>query len=742
MAEKLFRLGSWSFVNKGRVLLAWLIVLLLAVLSAVAFSGSTNDSFTMEGLESTEAYELIKERAPGATPEGATARIVFESEGDLPLTDPKVLKGVKKTLRVLATDEVVSVTEALAPGTVTEDGTTAFVTVLYSKESPELSAESRDKLAEALEVGMKNELIEVSAGGDALQGEQEPPLGEIVGIGVAFFVLLFTLGSLVAAGMPLLTAIVGVGIGMAGITALTGFIDLSSSTPALGTMLGLAVGIDYALFIMSRYQHEVRTGRSRETAIGLAVGTAGSAVVFAGLTVIIALAGLSLVGIGFLTQMGIAAAAVVLLSVLIALTLLPALLGFAKGKVVRGHVPGVSEDPEGEVGKVTLGRRWATFIQAHRWKVLVTAFVTSTIIAIPMGSLQLALPDDGTAPVGSERRTAYDAIAAGFGEGFNGPLTVVVDTKEVDQPGKYVRDVVRQLESSTNSKTVAAIIPPYADPTPEGKAAYQGQLSTLGFATVTIIPTSGPSSPETAALVEDLRESLSSLETPGGEVLITGQTAVGVDISSALSDAFPVYLGVVVSLALVLLILVFRSLWVPLKAALGFIVSLSVALGLTVAVFQWGWGKELVGLDTEGPIMFLLPVLLTGILFGLAMDYEVFLVTRMREAWAHGVEARQAVIEGFAHSARVVTAAALIMVGVFVGFAFTEDPIIKVIGFSLAVGIVADAFLVRMIMVPALMSIAGHRMWALPAWLDRLIPNLDIEGESLTKKIDSAETVG
>ena len=552
-------------------------------------------------------------------------------------------------------------------------------------------------------------------GGDAFTETEVAVTAELIGIAIAFVVLAITFGSLVAAGMPLLTAVIGVGIGIMGVTTVSGFVELSSVTPALASMLGLAVGIDYALFIMSRYQHEVRSGRSREEAAALATGTAGSAVVFAGLTVVIALVGLSLTGISFLTQMGLAGAATVAIAVLIALTLLPALLSLTGKRVATGRIPGLKDrDPEGHDTR-TNGRRWVDLVTRFRAPALVLGLVAAAVLSFPVTQMELALPDDGSKSSETEQRQAYDIVSDKFGAGANGPLSVVVDTENADDPAAAVDAAVATITAIDGD--IAAVVPPVTDPdNAEQVAAFQQQLKAVGFAAITVVPASGPSDAATKDLVQTLRDDLADLPAEtGARAYVTGQTAAGVDLAETLNDAFPTYLAVVVGLAFLLLVLVFRSIWVPVKAAVGFLVSVGISLGTTVAVFQWGWLQGLIGLDAEAPIVFILPLLLTGILFGLAMDYEVFLVSRMREEFVHGREARESVVIGFQHSARVVTAAALIMIGVFAGFVFGDDPIIKTLGFALAIGVAADAFLVRMLLVPALMSIVGEKMWWMPA---------------------------
>ena len=738
MAWKLYQLGRWCFRHRGRVVAGWLALLVLGGVGAATLSGQTNDTFELPSTESSQAFDLIKERTPQAATDGAIARVVVQAPEGEQVTSPATQEVVTTALEELTTGHVASVADPFTTGTVSPDGRTAYAVVSYDRPAVELTAADEDAMHDAVAT-LEDAGLTVAVGGDAF-AEQATAAGAAEGIGilVALVVLVITFGSLVAAGLPLLTAIIGVSIGILGVTILTGFLELSSTTPALATMLGLAVGIDYALFVMSRYRHEVSAGREPEEAAGRAIGTAGSAVVFAGLTVVIALAGLSITGITFLTQMGLAGAATVAVAVAIALTLLPALLAYAGRRVTSATLPGLkNRDPEGDDVR-TNGRRWVDLVTRFRVPALVAGLAVAAVFSLPLASMELALPDDGSAPADTGRRQAYDLIAANFGEGANGPLTVVVDTQDAADPAAAVDAAVAIAAGVPDD--VAAVIPPVVDPSDEqAMTAYEQQLAALGFAIITVVPESGPSDVATKELVDTLRDGFAALpDETGARALVTGQTAVGVDISQSLADAFPKYLLVVVGLAFFLLVLVFRSILVPLKATLGFLLSVGIALGATVAVFQWGWLNELIGLDATAPVVFILPLLLTGILFGLAMDYEVFLVTRMREEYVHGSPARQAVVIGFQHSARVVTAAAIIMVGVFGGFAIGEDPIIKTIGFALAVGVLADAFLVRMTIVPAVMAIVGARMWWLPRWLDRLLPDLDIEGESLGRRLAAA----
>lgn len=748
MARYLYRLGRASFRHRRIVLAGWLLLFVAAIVGAATLSGKTQDSFELPGLESTDAFSLIEERSPDSSVDGATARIVFHAEDGQTVTSPEAQKAIEESLAGLDSKHVATVASPFEAGTVSENGETAYATVGYDVSSIELTEADKEALESAAEPAEAAGL-EVAIGGDALQEIPEQGASELVGLVLAAIILVFTFGSLVAAGMPLLTALIGTGTGVMGITLATGFIDLGSSTPILASMLGLAVSIDYALFIVSRYRHEVSLGRPKEEAAGRAVGTAGSAVVFAGLTVAIALAGLSVVGIRFLTEMGLAVVITVIMAVLIALTLLPALLGFAGDRISASRFSFLRKrDPElRKQGSVSNGRRWVNFVTRNKGLTFIVGVVGAAVLAIPIASMQLSLPDDGTQAEGTGPRVAYDLISESFGEGANGPLMVVVDTEGTDDPQAAV-DTVTQTISDVD-KDVAAVVPasppPPADDAPEAEQqayqaqqkAYTDQLEQANFAIVTVIPESGPSDADTADLVKDLRADLDDAESESGATAyVTGQTAVGVDVSQKLADVFPIYLALVIGLAFVLLVLVFRSILVPLKAVLGFMLTVGISLGATVAVFQWGWGSELIGVDKPGPIMAMLPILLVGILFGLAMDYEVFLVSRMREEFVHGKSAQDSIVEGFAHGARVVTAAALIMIGVFLAFASSGEVIIVMIAFGLAVGILADAFLVRMTLVPAFMAMVGDRMWWLPKWLDRILPNLDIEGEALNRELE------
>jgi RND superfamily putative drug exporter len=554
---------------------------------------------------------------------------------------------------------------------------------------------------------------------------------EIIGVAVALLVLVVTFGSLLAAGMALLPALIGVAAGLTGLLALAPAVSISSTAVTLALMLGLAVGIDYVLFILSRHRQQLARGADPKESVALAVGTAGSAVVFAGTTVIIALAALSVIGIPFLTTMGLGAAGAVLIAVLAAITLVPAVAGFAGTRLAPkpgSRAARRAADAEGTTGRATLGTRWTKWVIAKPLlTVLAVAGVLITLM-LPAADLRLALPDNGSAPHASTQRTAYDTISAKFGAGFNGPLLVLAETNEratatSSEAGAQVAAKLRTL------KDVKAVLPPErtADP---------------AQSVITVLPDSGPDTVRTDKLVRAIREVAPELRaTTGASVAVTGTTAVNIDVSNRLSDSLLPFVAIVVGLSLLLLMMVFRSLVIPVKAAVGFLLSVGASLGLVVAVFQWGWLADVLGVPHSGPVVSFLPIILIGVLFGLAMDYEVFLVSGMREEWAHTGRARQSVVDGARHSVRVVTAAALIMFTVFAGFFPLDDSLIKPIAFALAVGVAIDAFAVRMTLVPAVLALAGRGAWWLPAWLDRLLPDLDVEGSSLQKAVpeDHAE---
>ncbi|MFI6782820.1 MMPL family transporter [Micromonospora sp. NPDC050276] len=738
MATLLYRLGRGALRRRRLVVALWLVVLVVAGLAAATLRGPTASNFTMPGTESQRALDLLADQFPAAS--GATGTIAVKAPADGQLATPQGQAVVQELVQQASTlPGVVGAVNPLQVGAVSPNGRYALVQVQFASGGDDVTDEQRTAY-EQVGAAAKAQGWQVAPGGEVLGGEPEIGSTEALGVLVAAIVLIITFGSLVAAGMTMLNALIGVGAGMAGLFALSGVVQLTSTAPILALMLGLAVGIDYSLFITSRHRQNLLDGLSPEEAVGRAVGTAGSAVVFAGATVVIALAGLAVVNIPFLTVMGLAAAGTVTVAVLVAITLQPALLGFAGRRVLPRRLralptggtaaDGTTADEDdtdiADRPAVTastdernrFGFRWARLVTRFRVPVILVGLLGLGLLALPTPDMRLALPGAATAAVGSPARVANDLTVEGFGAGFTGRLAVVVAGDTPQATSAAVPQVTALLQRTEN---VLAVAP--AQLSPDGRTALLG-----------VVPKTGPTDEATETLVHDIRGSVGGIRD--ADVLLTGVTAIGIDVSEKLSNALPTYLLLVVGLSVLLLMLVFRSLLVPVKAALGFLLTVAATFGITVAVFQQGHLADLVGLDTPGPLISFLPILLIGILFGLAMDYEVFLVSRMREDFVHGETARQATISGMGHGARVVTAAALIMISVFGGFVFLEDPVIKSMGFALAVGVAIDAFVVRMTIVPAVMSLLGDRAWWLPRWLDRALPNVDIEGEGLRTHLE------
>jgi putative drug exporter of the RND superfamily len=717
MATFLYRLGRAAFARRRLVILLWLLVLGAVGAAGAAGSGPASSSVTLPGTEAQRALDLMGEKFPAANAEGATARVVLRAPTGEKITTTANKAALEATLAEVkaSSPRIGQVSDPFTSKTLSADGATAYAQVTYTATDAELTDADHTGLEKALQSG-RDQGLTAEATGNALAAPAQSLTAEAIGFGLAAVILVITFGSLAAAGLPLLTALVGVGVSIAAITALSSPFGLDSNASALATMLGIAVGIDYALFIVSRYRAERADGHDAPEAAARATGTAGTAVVFAGLTVVIALAGLAVVNLPILTTMGLAAAGAVTIAVLVAVTLIPALLGFF-GERVAGKARKRTTPARTKPGP---GQRWISQILRTPARVLLLAVAALGVVAVPAANLELGLPDDGSKATSSTQRKAYDMLAESFGPGFNGTLTVTID----DDDPAVTRGSAEELRTSiTELPDVAAVTP----------AAFN---QSGGTAIVTVVPRSAPGSDATKDLVDDIRSLAIDLKADTGtQSLVTGTTALNIDISAKFSAAIVPYLALVAGLAVLVLILVFRSILVPVTAALGFLLSVLASLGALVAVFQWGWLKDLIGLEQTGPLMSLMPVLLVGIVFGLAMDYQVFLVTRMREAYVHGADARTAIETGFKHGATVVTAAALIMISVFAGFVGSHDAMIKALGFGLAVAVLFDAFIVRMTIVPATLALLGKRAWSLPGWIDRILPDVDIEGENLARQV-------
>ncbi len=611
---------------------------------------------------------------------------------------------------------------------VSEDGTAAIVMVSFTDPQMEIPQETKDALVDVFEDAPEGLQIDLSAdmtmGAPSIIGA-----GEIVGLLVAAVVLVIMLGTLIGAGLPILTALIGVGIGALAALSLSGVVEMASVTPVLGLMLGLAVGIDYSLFIVNRHRRQLKAGDELHESIALANGTSGNAVVFAGTTVLVALLALNVTGIPFLGLMGTVGALCIAIAVLIAVTLTPALLGLV-GPRILSKKERAQLDAGAGTGGAAAAAPAAASAQPVRpmstgWAVVrvVVGVAALLLVALPALDLRVNLPDGSTEPHDSSQYKAYATLAEKFGEGQNGTLLVVADLPAVEAGTET------EAESMTAQVEIAQVLFDQEDVV---AVAPIGTSEDGTVAAFQVVPREGPTSESTEELVHTLRD-LSPIDGTY-EIGVAGSASGNVDISEKLESALPVYLAVVVGLSLVILILVFRSIFVPVIATLGFILSYFAALGGVVAIYQWGWLSEVFGVETPGPVLNFLPTILVGILFGLAMDYQLFLGSGMREAYAHGAPARLAVVQGFRAGRSVVTAAAIIMIAVFGGFIFSHSAMIRPIGFALAFGVLVDAFVIRMMVVPALMHLAGDKAWWLPRWLDKILPDVDVEGASLERR--------
>ncbi|MEX0153197.1 MMPL family transporter [Microbacterium sp. LMI1-1-1.1] len=745
MSTFLFTLGRWSFRHPWRVLVGWLLVLVVAGGGVALLAKGTDNTFAIPGTESQAGLEMLARTFPQVS--GASAEIVVVAADGATVEDPTYRDALgTATQDIGALDFVAAVTDPyddMVSGGISDDDRAAIVRVQFDGEATEVPADTitgleqaRDTLASTLPAGAQAVL------GGQLFATEIPGVSitEAVGVVIAALVLMVTFRSFLVAGMPLATALLGVALSVALIFIATGFATVSSTTPLLAVMLGLAVGIDYSLFIVSRHQDQTRHGMDPEESAARATGTAGSAVVFAGITVLIALIGLGFAGIPFLTTMGVAASVAVAIAVCVGLTLTPALLGFAKGRVVGwGFGPKGRARRSARAARRTerpgTARRWVGLVTRHPIVTSVAVIGVLGVAAIPAGSLALTLPNAGQVPEGDEARTAYELTDEYFGPGANGPLIMTGTIVTSNDPLTLMQDIGDEIAKVPGVAEVALATP--------------NETADTGI--VQIVPETAPDDPATADLVRELRAQEDRLfDRFGVRLLVTGYTAVTIDISDQLGAALVPFGIFVVGLSLVLLMIVFRSIWVPLTAAGGYLLSVAASFGVVAAVFEWGWFADALHVAKVGPIISFMPIVVMGVLFGLAMDYQVFLVSRMREDYVHADRedrtprevAVGAVRSGFHASARVVVAAAVIMFAVFVAFVPEGDSSLKPIALGLAVGIAVDAFLVRMTLVPAVLALLGAKAWWMPRWLDRLLPRLDVEGEAVEREIGLADWPG
>ncbi|EGT5594647.1 MMPL family transporter [Corynebacterium striatum] len=749
MSKFLYHLGSWSYRKVWPSLAFWLVLLVAMGGLTGAFAKSPSPTFSMPDMDSTVTQEQMMERFGTETDamSAPSATITLQAPEGKKLTDKAVMGEVDSMIKELQGTDTLKDPDAIVNPVMASMGMQKQMTEKMAAQGmPQEQIDSNLAALSPLSEDKRTGTISINF--DAASVTEIPAeemTSEVIGLIVAAIVLLITFGSFVAAGMPLISAVVGVGVGILGVQLATIFTDsVSDMTPMLASMIGLAVGIDYALFIVARFRNELITSSglndlspkelaqelkemdkaTRAHAMGMALGTAGSSVVFAGATVVIALAALTIIGIPFLSTMAIAAAATVVVAVCVALTFIPGLLGLFGTKVFAGRVPGPKvPDPEDE--KPTMGLKWVRRIRAHPWMHLIAGVLLLGILALPAANLRLAMPTDGTSKLGTPQRDAYEMTEEAFGPGRNAPMIAYVDVADVAKQDRMpaFQELLKdfsETEGVVNAQIVAT-------------------TDNMDAAQILITPTTGATDETTTETLEKLRGFKAEFEdNTGGTYGITGITPIFDDISQKLSDVLLPYIAIVLGLAFIVLLLVFRSIWVPLIAAAGFGLSMAATFGVTVAIFQEGMFGII---DDPQPLLSFLPIILIGLTFGLAMDYQVFLVTRMREGFVHGKTEGNATSNGFKHGARTVTAAALIMISVFAAFMLIDLPFIKTMGFALAVGVFMDAFVVRMMIIPATMFLLDKKAWSIPKWLDRILPNMDIEGEALSAQHEELQRV-
>ncbi len=719
MSDFLFRLGRRTARHPYRTLGVWLLIAVAVFSLNASFGGEVANDFRVPGVEAQQARDLLKERFP--TQSGTAGLVVFHV-GEGRLDEPARRSEIATALERLRTgDHVTLVTDPfdLSGPTVSPDGRTAFTNVQYDRQT--LDRVSYDQAVSAVErtraAGIQTEISgSIASAADAVEGR------EGIGLVVAVVVLLVAFGSVIAMGIPIGTAVLGLAVGLGGIGILAGITSVPEVSPMLAAMIGLGVGIDYALFVVTRHRQHLHEGMSVADAAGRANATAGQSVLFAGTTVVIALVGLLLADIPSITTMGAAVAIVVLVAMAMAVTMLPAFLGMAGTKIDRLSVR--RRQTTGDGTGPTVSSRWASRVGHRPWPYAVASLVALVALSVPVTQLRIGWADDGNAAASTTQRKSYDLLAEAFGKGFNGPLTIVVDSA-----GTSAAPAVERVRAALSTDpAIASVSPP--------------RLSAAGdTAVVLATPTSSPQDVATSDLVKRLRAEVlpSTLAGTGSTALITGQTAFFEDISQKLTDRLPTFIAAVVALSFLLLMMVFRSILVPLKAAVMNLLSIGAAYGVVVAVFQWGWGKGLVGLADTIPVNPFVPLIMFAILFGLSMDYEVFLLSRIREEYVRTGDSHTSVVEGLRSTARVITSAALIMISIFVAFVSSADVMLKMFGVGLATAVFLDATLVRMVLVPSTMSLLGKANWWLPRSLDRVLPKLDFEGAGTTPELQSDE---
>ena len=755
----LSRLGRWCHNRRVVVVVLWLATLFALGGASQATGSGFSTQFSPPDVESARGLDILEEHFGGAGG-GFGGSIVFVA--DTGITDPSIQQAIETFLAEVDQIEGLQVVSPYSPEgaqQVSRQGDLAGKLAFAQVEvSDDISVEDAAEITADIEK-MKPEVdgLQIELGGQIF-AEFAAPESEVLGLGFAIVILILSFGSVMAMGLPVGTALAGIGIGTTIVTILSNTITMPDFTSVLGVMIGLGVGIDYALFIVTRYREGLHAGFTSERATAIAINTAGRAVLFAGTTVVISLLGMLLMGLQFVNGLAIGAATVVLATMVASVTLLPALLGFVHERVevtrwrgllaagvialaliamgtvappvvaliavvvaivilvagifvgpLRREVPRPAPKPV----ERTLPYRWSRFVQANPWPAVIGGFIALVLIALPVFSIRLGFSDEGNYPEETSTRKAYDLLAEGFGPGFNGPLALAVELPAtVDQSA--LMGVTTALNDAEGVAFASAPIP-----SPDQKAALWR-----------IIPTTSPQDEATEDTLFRLRDEVLPKATAGTDldIAVTGPTAVSVDFSTYLGQRLPLFIGVVLALSFLLLMTVFRSILVPLKAVIMNLISIGAAYGLVVMVFQWGWAKDLVGIGKGGPIEPFIPMMMFAIVFGLSMDYEVVLLSRVKEEYDRGSPNDRAVADGLASTARVITAAAAIMVVVFGSFLLESDRIIKIFGVGLASAVLLDATVVRMLLVPATMELLGDRNWWMPRWLGRILPKIDVEG--------------
>lgn len=718
MARLLYKLGSFIAKHKWWSIAIW-VVLLGAIITPLTINTPAFDNdIEMNGLKSLDTNEKIRDEF-NQDSEKASIRIVFRSNSDDGITEERTMDDIRETLDNIKKndDYVESISDPYDNGQINEDETTAFADIKYVVAQTSLKDASITNVNKELDDLKDQHIIQTELTGNALNDTDIGGASEVIGIIVAFVVLLITFGSLIAAGMPIISALLGLGSSVGIIALLTYAFDIPNVTLTLAVMIGLAVGIDYALFILFRYRQIIKTEEDHVKATGLAVGTAGSAVIFAGITVIIAVCGLSLIGIDFLAIMGFASAISVLFAVLSTLTLLPALIS-----IFHKHIRPKTDKSK---DKDDVNTPWSKFVVGKPIIAIFLGIIVLVLAAIPMSHMRLGIPDDGMKPENTTQKKAYDIISDEFGEGFNGQIAMLANVKDKNDQKALEQDLQNMVKDIKDLDNVDMVAPPQLNENND-------------YALIGIIPKEGPNAESTNDLVHDLRDYNDQAQDQYNlETEVSGQSVINIDMSKKLNDAIPKFAGVIIALAFILLMLVFRSIIIPLKAVLGFVISLAATLGFTTLIMQDGFMGELFGVSTTGPLLAFLPVIVIGLLFGLAIDYEIFLMSRIHEEYSKTRNNEHSIKVGIKESGPVIVAAALIMFSVFIAFVFQDDVMIKSMGIALAFGVLFDAFIVRMTLIPALTKLFGNASWYMPKWLNRILPKIDIEGHALQDEVSS-----